>query len=143
MASQMMPISPQKCVQTQIQHLMGAGKLEFRDMIPNISNARPFIHVKITSSKIRIHNNSKHQQRQLTYNLKEEKNFLYVVNKFKLQSNYKIFKTKGKLVKKLNWKQITKIGQGCYFFNVVLSTSSEGRAGLSSGLWETSPSWEG
>ena len=53
MASQMMPISPQKCVQAQIQRPMGAGKLEFRDMIPNTSYARPFIHVKITSSKIR------------------------------------------------------------------------------------------
>ena len=53
MTSRMMPISPQKCVQTQIQCPMGAGKLEFRDMIPNISYAQPFIHVKITSSKIR------------------------------------------------------------------------------------------
>ena len=30
---------------------MGEGKLEFRDVIPNISYAQPFIHVKITSSK--------------------------------------------------------------------------------------------
>ena len=30
---------------------MGAGKLEFWDVIPNISYAQPFIHVKITSSK--------------------------------------------------------------------------------------------
>ena len=31
---------------------MGAGKLAFRNMIPNISYAQPFIHIKITSSKI-------------------------------------------------------------------------------------------
>ena len=30
---------------------MGAGKLEFWDVIPNISYARLFIHVKITNSK--------------------------------------------------------------------------------------------
>ena len=30
---------------------MGAGKLEFWDVIPNISYAQPFIHVKITNSK--------------------------------------------------------------------------------------------
>ena len=30
---------------------MGAGKLEFWDVIPNISYTQPFIHVKITSSK--------------------------------------------------------------------------------------------
>ena len=31
---------------------MGVGKLKFRDVIPNISYAQPFIYVKITSSKI-------------------------------------------------------------------------------------------
>ena len=31
---------------------MGAGKLKFQDMIPNILCVQPFIHVKITSSKI-------------------------------------------------------------------------------------------
>ena len=30
---------------------MGAGKLEFWDVIPNISYAQPFIHVKIINSK--------------------------------------------------------------------------------------------
>ena len=30
---------------------MGAGKLEFWDVIPTISYAHPFIHVKIVSSK--------------------------------------------------------------------------------------------
>ena len=30
---------------------MGAGKLEFWDVIPNISYTQPFIQVKITSSK--------------------------------------------------------------------------------------------
>ena len=30
---------------------MGADKLEFWDVIPNISYAQPFIHVKITNSK--------------------------------------------------------------------------------------------
>ena len=42
---------PQKCVQIQVQRPVGAGKLEFRDVIPNISYAQPFIHVKITSVK--------------------------------------------------------------------------------------------
>ena len=32
---------------------MGTDKLEFRDMIPNISYAQPFIRVKIIGSKIR------------------------------------------------------------------------------------------
>ena len=31
---------------------MGVGKLKFRDVIPNMSYVQPFIHVKITSSKI-------------------------------------------------------------------------------------------
>ena len=52
MTSRMMPISPLKYVETQVQRPMGAGKLEFRDMIPNISYVQPFIHIKITSSKI-------------------------------------------------------------------------------------------
>ena len=48
----MMPISPLKYVETQVQRPMGAGKLEFRDMIPNITYAQPFIYIKITNSKI-------------------------------------------------------------------------------------------
>ena len=39
MTSRMMPISPQKYVQTQVQRPMGSGKLEFQDMILNISYA--------------------------------------------------------------------------------------------------------
>ena len=50
-ASRMMPLAPQKYVQTQVQRPMSAGKLEYRDVIPNISYAQPFKHVKITSSK--------------------------------------------------------------------------------------------
>ena len=42
---------PQKYVQIQVQRPVGTGKLEFRDVIPNVSYAKPFIHVKITSSK--------------------------------------------------------------------------------------------
>ena len=51
--SQMMPISPLKYAQTSVQRPMGTGKLEYRDEIPNVSYAQPFIYVKITSSKIR------------------------------------------------------------------------------------------
>ena len=73
MASWMMPLAPQKYVQTQVQRPMGAGKLEFRDVISNISYAQPFIHVKLTSSKNHeIRNNSKYRQGQLTCNLKEK-----------------------------------------------------------------------
>ena len=57
---------------------MGVGKLEFRDVIPNISYAQPFIHVKITSSKTM-------RFATIISIGKEEKNFVYVVKQF----NYK------------------------------------------------------
>ena len=48
----MMPIPPLKEVQTRVQCPMGAGELAFRNMILIISYARPFIFIKVTSSKI-------------------------------------------------------------------------------------------
>ena len=51
MAPRMMPLAPQKYVQIQVQRPLGEGKLEFRDVIPNISYTQPFIRVKKTSSK--------------------------------------------------------------------------------------------
>ena len=42
---------PQKYVQIQVQRPVGAGKLELWDVIPSISYAQLFIHVKITISK--------------------------------------------------------------------------------------------
>ena len=50
-APRMMPLVPQKYVQVQAERPMGVSKLEFRDVISNISYAQPFIYVKITSSK--------------------------------------------------------------------------------------------
>ena len=51
MAPWIVPLVPQKYVQIQVQRPMGAGKLEFRDVIPDMLYAQPFVHVKITSSK--------------------------------------------------------------------------------------------
>ena len=50
MTFRMMPISSLKYVQTPVQRPMGAGKLECRDKILDISYAQTFIHIKIDSS---------------------------------------------------------------------------------------------
>ena len=58
---------------------MGAGKLEFWDVIPTISYAQPFINVKIVSSKNHeIRNNSKYRQGQQTRNLKKKKKKIHI-----------------------------------------------------------------
>ena len=77
---------------------MGAGELAFQNMILNMSYARPFIHVKIISSK--IISDSKHRQGQLTCNQTERgrKEFHMRVQQVQLQANYKVFKIKEKLV---------------------------------------------
>ena len=84
---------------TAPQHPMGASKLELWDVIPTISYAQPFIHVKIVSSKNHeIRNNSKYWQGQQTCNLKkkkEEKNFIYVVKEFNYKQTLKFSKQKG------------------------------------------------
>ena len=64
---------------------MGAGKLEFWDVIPNISYAQPFIHVKITNSKTMrfaaIVNIGKGNER-IIERKKGERNFIRMVKEF-------------------------------------------------------------
>ena len=67
---------------------MSTGKLEFWDVIPNISYAQPFIHVKIANSKTMrfatIVNIGK-GNKCIIEKKKGERNFIYMVKKF----NYK------------------------------------------------------
>ena len=73
-----------------------AGKLEFRDVIPNISYTQPFIRVKKTSSKtmrfatiVNIDKGNEHVIKR------KKKNFIHVVKEFNYMQTLKSSKQKG------------------------------------------------